>query len=474
MYRLLALILIAFVAACSQTLPYRHIDCTNSVDECLPSHEITPDYDLFFAEFDDQGWLNSRGERSKSDAITEIERFLALAQVKDESLFLFTYVHGWKHNAAKKDDNIQQLRDELIRISRQLKGVAKEANANPSITSAQKRVLNKRVVGIYLGWRGDSVALSSDLLKDVSFYERKAAAERVANGDIRNIIALIAGYESRRNFSLPSEHGPTASSPKICDVDGLAICTVTSIFVGHSFGGLILYEALEGNLLQLIQDSRLEPTREDRTHRQFGSTVVLINPAVEATRFRPLLNLAKQASLLRRYENPVLISITTTEDVATRRFFPWGRRLGTFAEIAEGPEEAQANLTTIGHMEPYVTHHLQFTRVPDSETVHLENDQCPGEKSDSEWPKCWTYFEPPNGYAKLNPATESGARLAIWNVRTDKSVMSSHSDLNRAELRGFITWLIDRKTRYPLLLQTEDAGSLLSKSVVPELGAIRK
>src|SRR6202022_306083 len=76
------------------------------------------------------------------------------------------------------------------------------------------------VIGVYMGWRGRLTAVP--IVKELSFYNRKAAAERIAsNFDCYDAIAAIS--ETARKY-----HGTGGQY---------------TILLGHSFGGLIVERA---------------------------------------------------------------------------------------------------------------------------------------------------------------------------------------------------------------------------------------
>src|SRR5215211_7698998 len=65
--------------------------------------EETSAYVLGFVEFDDQGWLWSREQmRAVLDRIIEEDA--------RQRLLIITFVHGWKHNAAYDDPNVEMVR----------------------------------------------------------------------------------------------------------------------------------------------------------------------------------------------------------------------------------------------------------------------------------------------------------------------------------------------------------------------------
>ena len=64
-----------------------------------------------------------------------------------EDLLLVVFVHGWKHSAAAADDNIQLFRQALGNLSSMEQPTSRQAGKEP-----------RKVVGVYLGWRGGAVS----------------------------------------------------------------------------------------------------------------------------------------------------------------------------------------------------------------------------------------------------------------------------------------------------------------------------
>ena len=92
--------------------------------------EETTAYVLGFVEFDDQGWLWSREQmRAVLDRIIEEDA--------KQRLLIITFVHGWKHNTAYDDPNVEMVRQTLRRLS----AVERESS------KAEKRPARK-VVGV--------------------------------------------------------------------------------------------------------------------------------------------------------------------------------------------------------------------------------------------------------------------------------------------------------------------------------------
>src|SRR5712692_1184401 len=358
---LLASVMLALVVAACGEIPYRkagfeqypecraiydrHDDITpgnkNVTDadrnsRCwLRSHEERNEYDLLTVEFDDQGWVQGSsdlGRPAKSDYLDQffgqLEQIYRANQKNGLSLVLF--IHGWHHNADARDKNVTEfrllLRDlAIFEGGRQLS----ERNAEGS---------GPRAVGIYVGWRGESITVP--IVNTVTFWERKNSAERVAQGSVRELFARLDFF---RDTARPNGKR-----------------NVRLLTIGHSFGGLITFEALSNEFL------RAAVRREGGYVSRVGDVVVIVNPAVEGARYEPLMVAGQRMRDMKDNQLPVVVVATSAADSATGFFFPLARRVSTLLESTPGPE-GDAIVKAVGHNERYITHKLSLCGAGDKE-----------------------------------------------------------------------------------------------------------
>src|SRR5438045_2335409 len=146
------------------------------------------DYSLAFIEF---------GEHGSFQDPSQLEQAENLIASKSKP-FVIMYVHGWHHNSGSGD--VEKFRDFLNELT--------------DYKTVKDWKLD--VVGVYLAWRGESCK-DVGPLKSLTFWNRKAAAERLAsNGDCIDSIWSLTNTARRRK-----------------DVNG-------TVLMGHSFGGLIV------------------------------------------------------------------------------------------------------------------------------------------------------------------------------------------------------------------------------------------
>ena len=284
-------------------------------------------YRLYFTEFDDQGWPfpGAAGEQSK-------ELFKGLETLLDdepESLFsVVVFVHGWKHGAAFDDNNVRAFRTLLASLKEveDLKGVA----------------CQRKVVGLYVGWRGSGSALGEPF-ENLTFYSRKSAAQKVAQGNVRLVFSKLRALQDSANTAWNAQVQAEITSRLQTAAAARSAATVASVqgakgasqqapqqldtcrrrmrlsIAGHSFGGLIVYTALAQSLIKDLMELRQAEdaaagsgTARPPISRE-GDLVVVINPAIEATRYDPLYRAATEAPLP-HYHPPLFVALTSTDD----------------------------------------------------------------------------------------------------------------------------------------------------------------
>ena len=259
--------------------------CTANKMHRPVSVQQEPDYSLAFIEFDDQGELWDPTQVSRAvEVIEQLNR-------REEGCIVVTYVHGWQHNASEKSEqkeggNVNDFKEFLSLVAK--------------ATAAQEVGSDRPVVGVYLGWRGKSGSIPG--LNALTFYERSGAARRIAGTSSTEVIYRLV--------SATKAH----PSSKI-------------LLMGHSFGGQILERAVTQALVGELLDSR--GTLEEGLA---ADLVVLINPAsksIQAKQFVEMLDRSR-IELYRtdrngnRHRVPLIVSITSSADLATRWAFPSG------------------------------------------------------------------------------------------------------------------------------------------------------
>lgn len=461
-----AVIAITILGACSTTHPYRtSFNTTNTLcrspteptrADC--SHltpEIASGYELHFVEFDDQGWLHPQDEAS-GEAHKQLDVVMKrLRDKRDErrELSIVVYVHGWKHTAREDDSNVESFRRilESVRAIEDLSG--KSA---------------RDVIGIYVGWRGQSLELPEPLAS-VSFWDRKSTAQHVAQGSVRELFARLTGFQ--RFHNAPERDADCLPKPGLDKPS----CNVKMLLIGHSFGAWILYSAISQSLVESLS-AQADTGEENPKVSRFGDMVVLINAAFEGSRYESVNRAATRR--YSRYQAPIIVSITSTGDQATRYAFPLGRAFSTvFQRPTSSPEQGEAISKTPGHIDRYITHEIELDSSPDPAcagwrpTKDLEGEALRRQLElniKAENAKGAEFFSRfGGGMPVLRPgwtrrfcggaslrhlngeAAKADANSPVWNIRADPSIIKDHGSIVDPAFTSFIRQLYHDVSLFP-------------------------
>lgn len=390
----------------------------HALQQYVDQEEPEESYTLGFIEFDDQGQLH---DRSQMKAVVD----QLYTQIANGDVLMVVFAHGWKHSAAPGDDNIVTFRQSLRRLS------ALES----AISRDDPRHAPRDVIGIYLGWRGASVTLP--LIKELSFWDRKSTAHKVGHGGVTEVLVRLEQVKETRDVMSGGESRTR-----------LAV-------VGHSFGGAVVFSALSQLLMERSIDT-YGPTGQVSDVRGFGNLVVLINPAFEAERFSGLSNAANERPTYFPSQLPVLAILTSESDMATKYAFPAGRWLSTLFEKTRDIErvnavtkkteiinQRKANVTAVGHFEPYRTHYLHAMEESSrDQEITLEEDVRQYYRVAESWendePGSRIIF---NG-SVLERTANSVGRNPYMVIRVNKALIRNHNDLDDPRVANFVRQLI--------------------------------
>jgi len=303
---LIILALIALVIGLSSCSLYHHPYPDNYAPQSA--------YRIHTVQIDDFGTF---WDASKSQAaIDDVE---SQSQSMSSSTYVVVFIHGWHHNAAPDDPNLQQFDRWLAQLSNEF--------SKPSRSEARRQLTGSghfQLIGIYVGWRGRSLP---GFLDYGTMWWRKAAAERVGDGDLGEFLERLERIYLRANAFNRYAKNP-GSTP------------FTGLFtVGHSFGGQALLKAvarpIEEDLAKRAPSvtSAAAPavTPANRTPvttpiDSFGDLNVLVNPATEAYQFARIDDLYRQLSYPTR-QTPQLVVFSADNDVPRKSYFPIARGL---------------------------------------------------------------------------------------------------------------------------------------------------
>lgn len=383
-----------------------------------------PGFSLSIIEFDDQGKFWKREQ--KKAVLEQLE-----SESKSNDLLLVVFVHGWQNNAAPNNERLETFRKILARIARN------EARINEAQNKEARRnnlpeVHPRKVAGVYLGWRGESVWLPG-LKHLATFWDRKNTAYKIGHGGVTEV---LSDFEK-----LISDRQKETENLKANNL----------VIIGHSFGGLIVHNALT----QILENRFVKtPTsgKNTGTVGGFGNLVVLINPAFEALEMASLSDMSTERKDYSANQMPVLAVLTSEADNATKIAFPLGRVFSTLFERVEnrsrrnevtGLDEEistnESNLSAIGHFEPYRTHRLYPSIENHSnETDASESDVISALSASDAWkddkPGSKIQFKT----VTLERTVTSAGRNPYLLIKVDKQLIPDHSNIDDPRILSFL------------------------------------
>jgi hypothetical protein len=178
-----------------------------------------------------------------TDAIYEIRNY------KGPELVVW-YIHGWKHNVDKEDSDFRNFKKLIKELDDQQRQLDEGSRCH--------------VVGVYVGWDG---AVGPVPLRNLTFWNRKRAADRISQSSVLTKIIAAAKYARKQ------------AGKEITARD-------LTIMIGHSFGARILYTATSQLLINEVQ--RQHPGYANSSYGVIhgpADLILLLNPAFEASVF---------------------------------------------------------------------------------------------------------------------------------------------------------------------------------------------
>jgi len=277
-------------------------NCTSALIE--EHKEKNEDYALTFIEFSERGNLFSR------DNFDEVMEYIERENKNStDGIMVIVYAHGWKHNATNKTGDVNKFRKTLKRLR----------------TVNKKTISNRKVIGVYLGWRG--LSLDVPLLNTLTYWGRKGVARQVGSGGVTEVLLrlnkLVYQEKDYRNVFVIS---------------------------GHSFGGALILSALKNIILEkMVNGKNIRGSECNQTPKNFkkmcseecyrseafADSIVLLNPAIEANELMQIKELASQERCY-SYKQPKLLHVISSKgDWVNRVAFPVGQWWGTVLQEKE-------------------------------------------------------------------------------------------------------------------------------------------
>jgi hypothetical protein len=303
-------------------------------------------FKLGIVEFSEAGLRN---DAQYEQVLTMVEN------ATEQGGIIVTYVHGWHHGPHVCDSNLACFRRVLNRVA------------------SSQQTEGRPVVGIYVGWRGESI--TKPIINLATLWSRKLVAEDIGRKGGTQLLTRLHELWDDRN----RKHHET-----------------TLVTVGHSLGGAFLLSALKGsmtgeigrvaypdgtrqpNLRVVSTEEARDPTSHDKARRsRFGDLVILVNPAIESNLWDPfdqdLLDVRRHAEADGPYtrrnppeanlpyaadQMPALMVVASHADAAVRWLFPIGQWVAPWTN-PHIFRHASASVG-LGHFGAQATHSLTY------------------------------------------------------------------------------------------------------------------
>ncbi len=368
------------------------------------------DYTLAFIEFDDQGELWSPSQMFRA---TELIR---RANRAGTGSVVVVFIHGWQNNASPKQE--QKEKKSLYGFKQFLTMAARRIKARyPTST--------RPIVGIYVAWRGKSAHAP---FSGLTFWNRRRTANRIASGGAVNEVLTRILQTNAQN--------PESKT----------------ILIGHSFGGLLMEQAMLQNMVTstvAAQAGQLDFPID---------LVLLINPASPSLRAKQLIEVfARDRATVyqvneqgKRYERPLMISVTSKADSATRTLYPMGTSLGLlFTRFRTyGPEfcspaakQRKFYLYTAGHNKILHSHVVTAEALPDAaeskEAREFQHEHDPAAQQDT------ISFDGLKHRYTIKKKRGALNDTPYWIMNVPKSLIPNHSDIFRVDTLRLMAALME-------------------------------
>lgn len=405
---------------CALNIPYHTQaplvgNCANpQADICQSSYiQDFGEHTIAIAEFTERG---NPFDNNVSSNILDLIR----QKSKNNGVAVILFVHGWQHNAQESDSN-------LIDFKRTIAEIAKKRR--------EFGLLDRELIGLYVGWRGATHKLP--LARTLTFWGRKKVAQELGGSGLARLILDIDAIDRTRDDNL-------------------------LITIGHSFGATAVMRAVSKPLLNRVLDSAPGGISNScgNTTCGIGDGIYLLNPAIEANHVLSLYENTITRGNYSPQQQPILVSLSSEADFATKYAFPLGQTLGLLATWSQKEldrsyfknsktkktqplDEQYLDSATMGNFPPYLTHRIDVPPIVKAcasaltpEAINL--NPC----SDYSSAKACGPKHFPRGFDRLPAGSYIDGRpknYPLFFIRTNSYFMSGHNDIFNPHVIAFLT-----------------------------------
>lgn len=372
------------------------------------------------------------------DDMGELQDFRQLAavtkEIKEESkkakgLRVILFVHGWNNNAEPGSASLESFKKVLM-----------------SLQDAQDEDGGGKIFGVFIGWRGQTMKMGSMYL---DFFHRYQGGHRAGTGAGTDAIYEVA-----------------ATAKKANEKNVVILC-------GHSFGGMLLEDAISQPTRARLAEAHAKGTNTlDSRDIMPADMVILINEAQHAVKARQLVSALRDRQVgVGDKDLPWIVSITSQTDVDTGSRFPFGVTLGRwlpplnlFDTTVSGEyrkdetapnagSQSEAASHTAGHFQPLHSHVVTYIdkilpekRLNSKLIVlkeqallwHIMVNLKPRQHDQS------IIFHCSEGNYKIERVPQEGAfnTTPYWIMSVPKEIIANHTDIWTPQATGLVTALI--------------------------------
>lgn len=267
-----------------------------------------------FIEFNDLGFQRDR------EAVRNI--LININELNNNSpLLIVVFIHGWHHNANPDDSNVKSFKNFLINLQYEEDNISFSSN-------------KRQVVGVYIGWRGES---NESVFTPLTYRSRKNAGLRVGQYGVQEILAEL-------------------NQIRLININNRLVS------IGHSFGGGVLYSSVIQNLVDSVVSVKPDSNtgKLPLIDKAYGDLVILMNPALEAARVEVLNRRLSESKSFDSCQPLALASFTSEYDEALSKAFPKGQTVffGNDIEAVDDEDYKTLVKTSLGNQDSFRTHEL--------------------------------------------------------------------------------------------------------------------
>ena len=304
---------------------------------------------LAFLEFDEFGepWQKSASGRPEQlNRAKELIRQAKLRDPKGQPLIL-TFIHGWKHNAS--DGGTKGGADDSNII-----GLASTLNELAAV-----QYTGHVVIGIYISWRGGLISPYWPVAQQFTYWNREATAIRVGNTSLTESLIEIsdAAHEAIDCGTEPcSANDACGQALRMTTLSQQSTatnqsCSPVLLFVGHSFGALVMERAISQAMVTRMErqyseemarreaekaiarnEKRAEPVFGDVQFIPLANLILFVNSAAAATESKQMMDYLASSKFSYvqaggspgSNDQPLFLSVTSESDSATGVFLKVG------------------------------------------------------------------------------------------------------------------------------------------------------